>query len=170
MVRCEGWFNVKMPSYQFRDPHDIDKMVSQLSDLYNGNPCTGKMTFLYWLRAQCFSTWPSVQWSHRYMDFSLQNKCWTADPDRQNLGRSGKLSFFTIYKFWQNCASVRQVSDLILKTRISIIKIRLSQDHLVLIMGIPILVRQHPYIETCPWSDLYLMFLIEGIYHMHDSD
>ena len=29
---------------------------------------------------------------------------------------TGKLSFFIIYKFWQNCASVRQVSDLILKT------------------------------------------------------
>ena len=29
----------------------------------------------------------------------------------QHLGRSGKLSFFIIYKFWQNCASVRQVSD-----------------------------------------------------------
>ena len=38
------------------------------------------------------------------------------DPDQQNLGRSGKLSLFVIYKFWQNCASVRQVSDLILKT------------------------------------------------------
>ena len=34
----------------------------------------------------------------------------------QHLGQSGKLSFFIIYKFWQNCASVRQVSDLILKT------------------------------------------------------
>ena len=29
--------------------------------------------------------------------YSLQNKCRTVDPDRQNLGRSGKLSFFTIY-------------------------------------------------------------------------
>ena len=48
--------------------------------------------------------------------YSLQNKCRTADPDRQNSGRSGKLSFFVIYKFWQNCASVWQVSDLILKT------------------------------------------------------
>ena len=47
---------------------------------------------------------------------SLQNKCRTADPDRQNWGRSGRLSSFTIYKFWQNCASVWQVSDLILKT------------------------------------------------------
>ena len=34
---------------------------------------------------------------------SLQNKCQTANPDRQNLGRSGRLSSFTIYKFWQNC-------------------------------------------------------------------
>ena len=47
---------------------------------------------------------------------SLQNKCRTADPDQQNLGPSGKLSVFIIYKFWQNCASVRQVSDLILNT------------------------------------------------------
>ena len=52
------------------------------------------------------------------VDYSLQNKCRTADPDRQNLGRSGKLSFFVIYKFWQNCPSVQQVSDLILKTGI----------------------------------------------------
>ena len=29
------------------------------------------------------------------------------------------FSFFIIYKFWQNCASVRQVSDLILKTAVS---------------------------------------------------
>ena len=40
------------------------------------------------------------------------------DPDRQNLGQSSKLSFFIIYKFWQNCALVWQVSDLILKTHI----------------------------------------------------
>ena len=47
---------------------------------------------------------------------SLQNKCKTSDPDQQNLGRSGKLSFFIIYKFWQNCAWVWQVLYLILKT------------------------------------------------------
>ena len=34
----------------------------------------------------------------------------------KDLGRSDKLSFFIIYKFWLNCASVRQVSDLILKS------------------------------------------------------
>ena len=44
---------------------------------------------------------------------SLQNKCRIADPDCQNLGRYGKLSFFVIYKFWQNRPSVQQVSDLI---------------------------------------------------------
>ena len=51
--------------------------------------------------------------------YSLQNNCRTADPDLQNLGQSGKLSFFTLCKFWQNCAMVRQVSDLILKTAIN---------------------------------------------------
>ena len=50
------------------------------------------------------------------LSYSLQNKCQTADPDQQNLGRSGKLSCFTIYEFWQTCGSVRQISDLILKT------------------------------------------------------
>ena len=54
--------------------------------------------------------------SHHLNQCSLQNKCRTADPDWQNLGRSGKVSFFIIYKFWQNCASVRQVSDHILKS------------------------------------------------------
>ena len=47
---------------------------------------------------------------------TLQNKCQATDPDRHNWGWSSRLSFFTIYKFWQNCASVRQGSDLILKT------------------------------------------------------
>ena len=37
-------------------------------------------------------------WVHNH-DNSLQNKCRTADIDWQNLGRSGKLSFFIIYKY-----------------------------------------------------------------------
>ena len=74
---------------------------------------------------QCFNICVWIYWSicsiytavniHKQYN-SLKNKCGTKDPDRQNLGRSGKLSFFNIYKFWQNCASVWQVSDLILKT------------------------------------------------------
>ena len=49
---------------------------------------------------------------------SLQNKCGTAGPGRQNLSQSDKLSFFTIYMyiFLQNFVSLRLVSDLILKT------------------------------------------------------
>ena len=41
---------------------------------------------------------------------------------------------------------------------ISVIKIRWSQDHLIFIMGISILVRQHLYIETPP--RLVQMFLV----------
>ena len=51
---------------------------------------------------------------------NLQSKCRTVDPYRQNLGRSSKLSFFIIYKFWQNCASVRQVFDLILELKTAV--------------------------------------------------
>ena len=53
-------------------------------------------------------------WDINYV-FGLQNWCRTTDPDRQNRGRSSNLSFFTIYRFWQSCVSVLQVSHLILK-------------------------------------------------------
>ena len=62
-----------------------------------------------------------VIWTEFPCHYSLQNKCRTADPDWQNLGRASKLCFFIISKFWQNCASIRQVSDLILKTVITYI-------------------------------------------------
>ena len=40
---------------------------------------------------------------------------------------------------------------------VSIIKIRRSYDRLIFIIGIPILIRQHLYIETCPWYTSYLL-------------
>ena len=49
----------------------------------------------------------------------------------KNLGRSGKLSFFIIYKFWQNCASFRHFLDLIFKTDIIyafIVHVKLQGD------------------------------------------
>ena len=49
-------------------------------------------------------------------NINLQSNYQAVDPDRQNLGHSDKLSFLVIYKFWQNCALVWQVSDIILKT------------------------------------------------------
>ena len=64
-----------------------------------------------------------IKWE-AVMIISLQNKCRTVDPDRQNLGRSGKLSFFVIFKFWQNCASLRQVPYLILKTGFLVVPIQ----------------------------------------------
>ena len=61
----------------------------------------------------------------------LQNKCRTADPDGQKWDRSGRLSFFTIHKFWQNCAVVQQVSNLILKTAsCDLLSIKTSVIHL----------------------------------------
>ena len=58
---------------------------------------------------------PNQQWSlamgcginndHVYLDqnCSLQNKGWPADPDRQNLSRSDRLSLFTIYILAKLC-------------------------------------------------------------------
>ena len=41
-----GPFNPMTPPYRHRNPHDKDKMVSQLSYLYTGNMCTWKMIFI----------------------------------------------------------------------------------------------------------------------------
>ena len=47
-----GWFNIKMSSYQYRKSHCGDKTVVRSSYLHNGISYTGKMSPLYWIRAQ----------------------------------------------------------------------------------------------------------------------
>ena len=49
----EGRLHVKMPSYQYRNPHCKDKMVSRPSYLYNENPYTQKDS-LYIETGPCF--------------------------------------------------------------------------------------------------------------------
>ena len=46
------WFNIKMTSYQYRKSHCGDKTILRPSYLHNGISYTGKMTSLYWIRAQ----------------------------------------------------------------------------------------------------------------------
>ena len=48
------WFNIKMPSYQYRKSHCGDKTVVRSSYLHNGISYTGKMTSLYWIKALVF--------------------------------------------------------------------------------------------------------------------
>ena len=60
-----GWFDKKMPSYQCRESHCGDKTIFRPSYLHNGISYTGKMTSLYWIKAQeskpCTSQVPSLQ-------------------------------------------------------------------------------------------------------------
>ena len=44
------WFNIKMPSYQYRNSHCRDKMILQSSFLKHGISYTDMMTSLYWTR------------------------------------------------------------------------------------------------------------------------
>ena len=44
--------NIKMLSYQYRKSHCRDKTVVRSSYLHHGNSYTGKMSSLYWIRAQ----------------------------------------------------------------------------------------------------------------------
>ena len=46
------WFNIKMSSYQYRKSNCGDKTVVRSSYLHNGISYIGKMTSLYWIRAQ----------------------------------------------------------------------------------------------------------------------
>ena len=43
--------NIKMPSYQYRESHCGDKTILRSSYLHNGISYTGKMASLYWIRA-----------------------------------------------------------------------------------------------------------------------
>ena len=47
-----SWFNIKMSSYQYRKSHCGDKTVVRSSYLHHGISYAGKMTSLYWIRAQ----------------------------------------------------------------------------------------------------------------------
>ena len=59
-ARTSGpWFNVKMSSYQYRKSHCGDKTVVRSSYLLDRISYTGKMSSLYWIRAQ-----GSLYWLH----------------------------------------------------------------------------------------------------------
>ena len=47
-----AWFNIKMTSYQYCKSYCGDKTILRPSYLHNEISYTGKMTFLYWIRAQ----------------------------------------------------------------------------------------------------------------------
>ena len=49
---ARGWCNIKMSSYQYRKSHCGDKTILRPSYLHNRISCTGKMSSLYWIRAQ----------------------------------------------------------------------------------------------------------------------
>ena len=51
MYKTGGWFNIKMPSYQYRKSHCGDETILRPSYLHNGISYTGNMTSLYWIRA-----------------------------------------------------------------------------------------------------------------------
>ena len=46
-----SWFNIKMPSYQYRKSHCGDKTVVRSFYIHNGISFTGKMSSLYWIGA-----------------------------------------------------------------------------------------------------------------------
>ena len=52
-----GWFNKKIPSYQYRKSHCGDQTILRPSYLHNGISYTGKMTSLYWISVEWILQW-----------------------------------------------------------------------------------------------------------------
>ena len=52
VTKTGPWFNIKMTSYQYRKSHCGDKTILRPSYLHNGISYAGKITSLYWIRAQ----------------------------------------------------------------------------------------------------------------------
>ena len=50
-VNYGPWFNIKIPSYQYRTSHCGGKTILRPSYLHNGMSYTGKMASLYWIGA-----------------------------------------------------------------------------------------------------------------------
>ena len=62
-TRPEPWFNIKMPSHQYRKSHCGDKTVARQSYLHNRISYTGKTTSLYWIRPLISYVAWAVVWS-----------------------------------------------------------------------------------------------------------
>ena len=57
------WFNIKIPSYPYRKSQHGYKTILQLSYLRSGISNTDKTTYLKWIRALVFGTFPWVGFS-----------------------------------------------------------------------------------------------------------
>ena len=63
-LESEWWsgprFNIKISSYQYRKSHCGDKTILRPSYLHNGISHTGKITSLYWIRAQVLISYQGI--------------------------------------------------------------------------------------------------------------
>ena len=65
------WFNIKMQSYQFREPHFGDKTVVRPSYLHNGISYTGKMASLLVLHINTTETTEIFVHRYSYRHFDI---------------------------------------------------------------------------------------------------
>ena len=77
--RPGGRINIKMSSYQYRKSHCGDKTILRPSYLHNGISYTGKMTSLYWIRAQKFRALMFSSLSPYHKLLSKHASCWWFD-------------------------------------------------------------------------------------------
>ena len=97
----EPWFSIKMSSYRYRKSNCGDKTILRPSYLHNGISYTGKITYLYWIRAQVCGTLmihlclALTNWPHWTIELSVildtLNLMW-----RQNNNNTRRASILVI--------------------------------------------------------------------------
>ena len=85
--RTGGWINLTMSSSQYRKSHCGDKTILRSSYLHNGISYTGKVPFLYWIRALTIVT----AWS------CIPRYC---TQHYTNTGRSLRLTNWWTNRWW----------------------------------------------------------------------
>ena len=90
---ARGWFNIKMPSYQFRNFHYKDKTVSQLPHLYNGNPILVRQHLYIALAPGNLLS----LYSFLLLSFSLLSSSWFV------IAVCGSISVREVVKLQRNC-------------------------------------------------------------------
>ena len=112
----EPRFNIKMASYQYRKSHCWDKTVIRSSYLHNGISYTGKMTSLYWIRDQWFSTQTGCNVESGHFSFFMLTGTshWTNNWSVRDL-RSHVVMLMWCHcnmKFYENLFHTTSLSDL----------------------------------------------------------
>ena len=91
-ILADGCLNIKMISYQCRDPNYKDKTVSRLCYCYNRIPIPAKTVFILNQAREDYPTWDSADIGENVMALDVSTETWDVFPEsNRNLTRSRQV-------------------------------------------------------------------------------